>query len=148
MAEKLDGRRQLNGKHAKLWWDGELIFEVENFETKAVANREEVSMIGSMDVDSKVMSITGEGSMTLKHVYSRGVRKLLDAWKKGIDPRSTLTGLKDDPDAVGGQKERITINNVWFNEVTLLSFESGALGTREYPFGFTVSDVDIQETID
>lgn len=145
---KLNGRRQLNGKHAKLWWDGELIFEVQSFETKAVANREEVDMVGSMDIDSKLMSLTGEGSMTLKKVYSRGIRKLLDAWKKGIDPRSTLTGLNDDPDAVGGQKERITINNVWFDEIILLAFAAGELGEREYPFGFTVSDVDVQETID
>ncbi len=145
---KLDGRRVLNGKHAKLWWDGELIFEVSSFESKAVANREEVDLIGTMDIDSKLKSLTGEGTMNLKKVYSRGVRKMLDAWNKGIDPRSTLTGLNDDPDAVGGQKERITINNVWFDEVTLLAFDAGELGTREYPFGFTVSDVDVQETID
>lgn len=145
---KLDGRRVLNGKHAKLWWDGELIFEVSSFESKAVANREEIPMVGSMDIDSKLMSLTGEGTMTLKKVYSRGIKKLLEAWKRGEDPRSTLTGLNDDPSATGGQKERITINNVWFNEIVLLAFEAGELGEREYPFGFTVSDVDVQETID
>lgn len=144
----LEGRRVLNGKHAKLWWDGELIFEIESFESKAVANREEIDLVGSMDIDSKLMSLTGEGSMTLKKVYSRGIRKLLSAWKKGEDPRSVLTGLNDDPDAIGGQKERITINNVWFNEVVLMAFAAGELGEREYPFGFTVSDVDVQEMIE
>lgn len=144
----LEGRRVLNGKHAKLWWDGELIFEVESFESKLVANREEISVGSSMDIDSKLMSLTGEGSMTLKKVYSRGLRKLLAAWKEGIDPRSTLTGLNDDPDAMGGQKERITISNVWFNEIILIAFDRGEAGSREYPFGFTASSVDVQETID
>ncbi|PIC72431.1 phage tail tube protein [Sporosarcina sp. P17b] len=144
----LEGRRVLNGKHAKLWWDGELIFEVESFESKIVANREEVSVGASMDIDSKLISLTGEGSMTLKKVYSRGIKKLLQAWNEGKDPRSTLTGLNDDPDATGGQKERITINNVWFNEIILLSFARGEMGEREYPFGYTASSVDIQETIE
>lgn len=144
----LEGRRVLNGKHAKLWWDGELIFEVESFEAKVVANREEVNIGGTMDIDSKLMSLTGEGSMTLKKVYSRGIKKLLEAWKKGEDPRSTLTGLKDDPDAIGGQKERVTISNVWFNEFILLAFDRGELGESEFPFGYTVSSVDVQETIE
>lgn len=146
MSGVLQGRNVLNGKNAKLYWDGELVLEVETFESKVVANREEVPMIGNMDIDSKLISLTGEGNLTVKKVFSRGMKKLLDAWKKGRDPRSTLSGLLDDPDAIGGQKERVTISNVWFNELTLMQFEAGQL-KRNYPFGFTVSSVDIQEEI-
>ncbi|MBM7631100.1 phage tail tube protein [Geomicrobium sediminis] len=140
------GRNVINGAHGKLWWDGELIMEVKSFEAKVVANREEVPI--GLDVDSKIVSLAGEGTMTQKKVYSRGMRKFLDAWRNGQDLRSTLTGVLADPDAIRSQTERVSISNVWFNEMTIMQWEEQAKLEREFPFGFTVSDVDIQDTID
>lgn len=36
------GRRRWNGNHGKVWWDGELLFEISKFEAKVTANREDV----------------------------------------------------------------------------------------------------------
>ena len=111
---KYRGRRRWNGSHGRVWWDGELLFEIAKFEAKVTADREDV-LIGNSK-DSKITSLTGEGSFTIKSVINRNINRYLEEWKNGHDPRATLTGLIDDPDAVEGQKERCILDNVWFNE--------------------------------
>lgn len=144
---KIPGKRVINGSFGQLWWDGDLVFELSSFNAKATANREKVQMAGSLDEDSKITSLTGEGTFKVNKVFSRGLKALLDAWKKGQDPRSELMGKLKDPDTLNGGAERVVIDNVWFNELTLMDFESGKIGETEYPFGFTVSDADFLDTI-
>ena len=143
---KIRGNNQVNGTWGQVWWDSELVFELESFEAKVTANRETV-IIG-MDEDSKLVGLKGEGSMKVKKVFSRGKKKMLDAWKKGEDPRSTLVGKLKDPGTIGKQSERVSIGNVWFDELTLMQFENGKKGEDEYKFGFTPSDADFIDTID
>jgi len=143
---KLRGNRQINGSWGQLWLDGELVFEVESFEAKVTANRETV-IIG-MDEDSKLVGLKGEGTFKVKKVFDRGKKKLLDAWKRGEDPRSTLVSKLKDPDTVGKQSSRVSIGNVWFDELTLMQFEQAKKLEDEYKFGFTPSDADFIDTID
>lgn len=145
MVNKIPGYRQINGSWGQLWWDGELVYEVESFEAKLTPEREDVYQAGSLDVDSKMTALKGEGSFKVKKVFSRGINKLLDAWKNGKDVRCQLIGKLADPDAYGS--ERCVINNVWFNELTLMQFELKQKLEREFPFGFTASDVDFPDTI-
>ena len=140
------GRRRWNGSHGKVWWDNELLFEISKFNGKVTANREDV-LIGN-SVDSKITSLKGDGAFTVKSVINRNVSKFLEAWKSGQDPRTTLVGLIEDPDAVDGQKERVSIDNVWFNELTLMEFEKGKVVEKEFPFGFTPEDASFLETIE
>lgn len=140
------GRRRWNGSHGKVWWDGELLFEISKFECKVTANREDV-LIGN-SVDSKIVSLQGEGSFTVKSVINRNINAYLEEWKAGHDPRATLVGLIDDPDAVDGGKERCSIDNVWFNELMLMSFEKGQVVEKEFPFGFTPEDARFIETVE
>jgi len=140
------GNRQINGSWGQLWWDGELVFEVESFEAKVTANRETVTI--GMDEDSKLVGLKGEGSFKIKKIFGRGKKKLLEAWKKGEDPRSTLVSKIKDPDTVGNQSERVSIDNVWFDELTLTQFEQAKKLEEEYKFGFTPSDASFMDTID
>ena len=114
------------------------MFEIVKFEVKVTANREDV-IIGN-SVDSKVVSLKGDITFTLKNVINRNISKYLEAWKEGLDPRATFVGLIDDPDAVEGQKERISVENVWFNELILMTFEKGKVVEKEYTGGFTPED--------
>jgi len=143
---KLRGNNQINGSWGQVWMDGELVFEVESFEAKVTANRETV-IIG-MDEDSKLTGLKGEGAIKVKKVFDRGKKALLEAWKKGEDPRSTLVGKLKDPDTVGKQSSRVSIGNVWFDELTLMQFEQAKKLEDEYKFGFTPSDADYLDTID
>lgn len=143
---KIRGNNQINGSWGQVWLDGDLVFEVESFEAKVTANRE--SVIIDMDEDSKLVSLKGEGTLKVKKVFSRGKKKLLEAWKLGNDPRSTLVGKIKDPDTVGKQSERVSIGNVWFDELTLMQFEKAKKLEEEYKFGFTPSDASFVDTID
>ncbi|NLW92370.1 MAG: phage tail tube protein [Syntrophomonadaceae bacterium] len=144
---KVPGYRQINGSFGQVWWDGELIFEVSSFSAEVTANREKVQMAGSLDEDSKITSLSGEGTLKIKHVFTRGCKKFLDAWKSGKDPRSQFVGKLADPDTKDSGAERIVFNNVWFNKLTLMEFETGKVLEREFPFGYTPSDVDFPDTI-
>lgn len=143
---KLRGNNQINGSWGQVWMDGELVFEVESFEAKVTANRETVNI--GMDEDSKITSLKGEGTIKVKRVFDRGKKALLEAWKKGEDPRSTLVGKLKDPGTVGKQSSRVSIGNVWFEELTLMQFEQAKKLEDEYKFGFTPSDADYLDTID
>lgn len=139
------GRRRWNGSHGKVWWDNLLLFEIEKFEAKVTANREDVLISNS--VDSKIVSLKGEGSFTIKSVINRNINAYLEEWKNGHDPRATLVGLIDDPDAPNGGKERCSIDNVWFNELMLMTFEKGKVVEKEFPFGFTPEDAKFIEYV-
>lgn len=132
------GRRRWNGSHGKVWWDNELLFEIEKFEVNVDPQREDV-LIGN-SVDSKIVSLKGTGTITIKSVINRNLNKFLEEWKAGHDPRTTLVGLLEDPDMIDAQKERVSIDNVWFNKLDLMSFEKGKVVEKEYPFGFTPED--------
>jgi Protein of unknown function (DUF2001). len=144
---KIPGYRVINGSYGQLWWDGDLIFEISSFEAKITPSREDVKMAGTLDIDSKITNLKGEGSFKIKKVFSRGITSLLKAWKDGNDPRSQLIGKLADPDTKHEAKERVVIDNVWFNELTLMQFESGKVLEHEFKFGFTPSDVDFPDTI-
>lgn len=140
------GNRRWNGSHGRVYWDNELIFEISKFEAKVTAEREDV-IIG-MSVDSKQTALKGEGTITIKAVINRNLSKFLEEWKAGHDPRSTIVAVLDDPDAVDGQEERISLDNVWFNEVMMMSFEKGKVVEKDIPFGFTPEDARYLDVVD
>lgn len=141
----MKGMRVLSGAHGTLHWDGELIFEVKSVNAEVTINREDV--LFGMDVDSKMTSTQGAGEFTVYHVYTKGIKKLMDAIKRGEDPRATLSVAIKDPDAVGKQIERVNLGNVWFNKMTLANFTRGEYVEKSFEFGFTVSDSDLPEGI-
>lgn len=139
------GFRRIAGCWGNLHIDGELIFEVENFEAKIEAQRGDV-YVGN-NVDSKITGLAGSGSFTIKHVYTRGIEKYLSVLKQGRDPRFVASVALEDPDAVGGQIERINIGNCWITTLPLSNFDKSEVVEKEYEFGFTPNDVDVAEGI-
>lgn len=134
-AEK--GYRRLSGTKAEVFWNGLKLAECTKISLKVTINREEV-YVGT-DIDTKVVSMKGEGTITLGRMYStfEEVRKEIIA---GRDPRATIITKLQDEDAAGGQIERYQIGNVALNEFPL-EYEKGATVKSEFPFGFTPSDM-------
>ncbi len=139
------GKDQVSGNWGQFWIDGELYVEVNSFEAKINPNREDVPI--DMDIDSKLISLAGEGTYSLKKMFTRGKAKVLEKWKKGEDPRFNFVAKIADPDTRGKQEEKISIGNVWLNELTLLTFEKGSLVNEEFSFGFTPSDSSFMDEI-
>lgn len=142
---KLAGSQQVSGTWGQFWWDNELIMEIETFEAKVTPKREEVQI--DLDIDSKICGLAGEGTFTIKKFYTRGKDKLLEAWKRGEDPRSTFIAKQKDPNTIGKQAERVSINNVWFNELVLMQFEKGTPSKEEFSFGFPPTDASFVDKI-
>ena len=134
----------ITGSKGQLYIDGILWADVKSVEAISTINRESVQMAGSYDEDSKVTSISSEGSFVIHKVYSREI-DFINAFKKGIDKRFSLYVVLDDPDAYGRESTRI--DNCWLNEITVAQFEVGAMLEREFPFGYTLDSVDQQESI-
>ena len=135
---KITGNKTLHGTHGAVWEDGDKIWEFTKIEIKDTANREDVQL--DMGVDSKITGLKGEFTLTLRKVYSRFDKVLAD-WQKGIDTRCQIITSLGDPDAMGGQEERYSIDNCWFNDLPLVKLEKGAVIEEEVSGGFTPTDM-------
>lgn len=140
---KLTSNKQINGTFGAVWVNNEKWLDVDSFEAKVTINFEDVNMAEDLATHKKMTGWAGEGSMTVKKVYSRGANLLADAVKSGIVPNISIVGKLADPDAYGS--ERVALNQVTFNEFMLMKFEQKALGTEEMPFNF--SDYDLIDSI-
>ena len=131
------GNQVLTGTWGELWIDGIAVAEAKKVEAKMTANREDVQI--GIDVDSKITGLKGEITITIGKVYS-SYNTVLKNYKNGKDVRSQLITKVADPDAVGGQQERWSFDNVWWNDLPLVIYEKGALIEEELTGGFTPSD--------
>ncbi|MGD6845232.1 phage tail tube protein [Bacillus infantis] len=135
---QVKSNRVMNGTFGSVWVNGEKWTDIESFEAKVTVNFEDVNMAEDLATHKKMTGWAGEGSMTVKKVYSRGAILMAQALKRGETPDVTLVGKLADPDAFGS--ERVAIKEVTFNEFMLLKFEQKALGTEELPFNFADYD--------
>lgn len=139
---KLKANKQINGTFGSVWVNGELWLDVESFEAKVTINYEDVNMALDLATHKKMTGWSGEGTMTVKKVYSRGSILMAKAVKNGQVPDISLTGKLADPDAYGA--ERVQLNEVTINEFMLMKFEQKTLGTEELPFNFAdFQDIDL-----
>ena len=131
----IDERKIINGVHGAVFLDGEEVAEVKSFQAKLEFQKEEVKIAGKMATGTKYMGYSGKGSLALHKVNSRMIKAIGEQIKEGKEPRFTIIGKLADPDSDG--VERIAINNVSFDDLTLFDFEVGAVGQVECPFTFT-----------
>ena len=135
---EIQGNRTLSGAWGELWIDGEKIMEMSKISLKVTANREDVQL--GLSVDSKITGLKGEGSYTVKKVYTRA-KAILEKWKKGQDVRCQIIAKLGDPDAVNGQIERWSVDNVWHNEIPVGNWEKGGIVEEEVTIGFPPTDM-------
>nr|DAQ93367.1 MAG TPA: tail tube protein [Caudoviricetes sp.] len=138
------GYHTIAGAHGTLWIDNEKIAEFSKVNAKVTPDRKDVQL--GLSVDSKIVALKGEGSITLEKVYSRG-KKIAEKLIKGHDPRVRIVTNLADPDTPGKQEERISLDNVWFNSIDLINIARGEIVEEEYPFGFTPEDLAYENDI-
>lgn len=131
---KLKSNKQINGTFGSLWVNKEKWMDIESFEATVNIDYEDVNMAEDLATHKKMVGWNGEGTITVKKVYSRGAAIMAEAAKTGIIPEIELIGKLEDPDGHGA--ERVAISDVTFNSFTLLAFEQKTLGTEELPFNF------------
>ncbi|WP_053955100.1 phage tail tube protein [Inediibacterium massiliense] len=145
MANKIAGNRVINGTWGEIWLDGDKVSELTGLEAKITLKKEDVNMCGVLAKDTKITGWEGKGTLKMHKVNSRMAIKLGDMIKKGKDVRFTIVSKLADPDTVNGQSERVVLKEVSFDDLTLMNFETKALGKVECPFTFT--DYDFADMI-
>ncbi|CAM5212240.1 Terminase OS=Lysinibacillus sphaericus OX=1421 GN=LS41612_21125 PE=4 SV=1 [Lysinibacillus sphaericus] len=135
---KLKPNKLINGTFGSVWVNNEKWLDVEEFEAKVTIDYEDVNMAEDLATHKKMTGWSGEGTLKVKKVYSRGANLLAKAVKEGVVPDVNLVGKLADTDAFGS--ERIAINEVTFNEFMLMQFAQKTIGTEELPFNFADYD--------
>ncbi|WP_432662439.1 phage tail tube protein [Wukongibacter baidiensis] len=140
MSNRISGNRVINGTWGEIWLDGDKVSELTGLEAKITLKKEDVNMCGVLAKDTKITGWEGKGTIKLHKVSSRMAIKLGESIKKGKDVRFTVLAKLADPDTVDAQAERIVLKDVSFDDLTLMNFETKALGKVECPFTFTDYD--------
>jgi len=135
---KLKSNRVINGTYGSVWVNNEKWLDIEEFEAKVSVDYEDVNMAEDPATHKKMLGWSGEGTLKVKKVYSRGANLLADDVKKGIVPEVNIVGKLADPGAFGS--ERVAISEVTFNEFMLMQFAQKTAGTEELPFNFADYD--------
>lgn len=144
MSEKVDTNRVLAGAYAILRVDNIEIGEVTNLTADIEITREDVQW--GLGVGSKVVAVKGSGTITVDKVYTRFIN-VFEELKQGKDKRFDLYIKKQDPDAVDGQIETISIPKCWLNTFPLGFGEKTTKQTAEYSFGFNPMESTFADVI-
>lgn len=133
----------MNGTYGSVWINGELWAEVDTFEAKVTINYEDINFANDGSTHKKATGWAGEGTMTIKKIYSRVQNAMANAIRAGVYPRFVLVGKIADPDAFGTQ--RVALHDVTMDEFLLLKFEQKTMGSEEIPFKF--SDYNLIDSV-
>ena len=140
----LTANRTLSGSFAEVWVDGARVAELSEITLTVKLQREKVQL--GLDVDTKITGYSGEGSMTLKRVYTR-FYEVMEQAKLGFDKRCTITTALKDPDAAEGGEERYSISNVAFQELPFVGYEIGKVCQQKLPFSFRPSELQCLDQV-
>lgn len=144
MAEQIRGNRVLAGTHGQLWIDNILIASMTEVSITIDVDREDIQW--GLGKYSKMVGMTGSGSITLDKVYS-SIARYHKSLSAGHDVLVKITFQIQDPDAIGGQIERVSIPNAWFNNLPLVEISKGAKMSESYDFGFNATEITFEEAI-
>lgn len=144
MAKFDSAKRVMSGTWGEVWLDNEYVAEAYKFSAKISYNKQAIARCGQMANDQKVTSYSGTGSIGMHKINSRMGRLMGEKIRDGQDVRFTIIAKLDDPDAYGA--ERIRIENVSFDDLTLADWESDVPGKIESPFTFT--DYEYLDAVD
>ena len=140
----LQANRTLSGSLAEVSFDGSRVTELTALTLNVKVQLKKVQF--GLDVDSKITGYAGEGTMTLKQVYTR-FYEVLEQAKRGLDKRCTITTALKDPDAADGGEERYSIDNVAFTELPFMNYKMGEVNQQKLPFTFRPSDLVCLDSI-
>jgi len=132
MASTYNSNKIINGSFGRVWINGVNYANVKSFEAKVTLNYEEVTIAGELGTSQKYMGYAVEGTITM-HKTDDNIGTLLeDGITSGVMPDIEIVARLKDPAAYGA--ERIHLTGVTFDELSLMKYESKAVGEEEVPF--------------
>ena len=114
------------------------IIEAEEVNAKVTLNKEEQMALGRTFKGHKVTSLSGAGTLNVKHVSSMWSKAVETFKNKGTFPEMSITGTMDDPTSSAG-KQVVKITGVIPDEITLFTLGASD-GIAMNEMGFTFED--------
>lgn len=134
MKKNFNSNKIINGTFGAVWMNTEKLSNVKSFEAKVSLSYEDVDLAEDLATHKKYMGWSGSGTVVLHKVDSKMAEQLADGIKNGDLEPVTIVAKLDDPAAYGA--ERIQLNGVYFDELTLLKFAMKEKQEEECPFTF------------
>ena len=121
----------INGTYGTLMVNGVLISEVQRIEGSIRINRRDLNVAGHLGQRYKMMTHSGEGSLSYVKVTSRWLKEISLPFRKpgSVPSIFTIRYLLDDPESLGNEEVVLSGCRFW-----------------EVPFGFNVNDI-IEESL-
>lgn len=141
----IEGNRVLNGASGTIYVDNIELATLTEINVKIEVERKDIKW--GMGTKSKITGIKGSGDLKLDKISSFALRKFLPSYIKGKDVLFSITADLKDPDAIGGQTERWTINNAWSSGFDLLALSRGETLSESISFGFDPTETDTTDSI-
>lgn len=133
MSTAADARKTMRGSDGNVWIDNVMVAMLQSIELKISANYEEITACGDANTYQQLNGVSGSGSIKVKKINSNLNYAIAEEFRTGkIEDHYIITRINSP---VGGT-ERIRVNGVTFDEVTLVAFETGAIMEDEYPIKF------------
>ncbi|ERI06464.1 phage tail tube protein [Aneurinibacillus aneurinilyticus] len=146
MPRKLEPGKVINGTWGKMFFSGIEIFELQRAEAVVIPVRDTLNFVQMLDEYEKLSGLRGTGSFTVYKVNSFGIREIVEAWKKGIDPHVSIVFQTNDPD--NGGVETIALNDCWFQDFPIVNIEVKKYIQRDFRFNFAPRSVEFEDLID
>lgn len=138
-------RAPLVGTWGKVWLDGKPVAKLSSISATIQNNFSDY--YEGADLKRVKTSHQGTGTMTIQEVYSLGASLLQKYIAKGAEPHFVIETNLKDPGAYNEQQEGYTINEVSFDEVPFLNISKGEIISKDLPFAFPPSKVQINDQI-
>lgn len=132
--KKINSNQLINGTFGSVIMNGHKLANIESFEAKVTLNYEAVDLAEDLGEHQKYMGFSGAGTMVIKKIDSYVLKLMCDAIKNGQMPEIMVVGSLKDPASAGA--ERVQLNEVTLDEVTLMQFEQKTIAKEEIPFKF------------
>lgn len=139
----MNANKIIRGSFGKLFVNGVRYANINSFELKATMNYTEVNINGDLCTQNVYTGYSLAGTMNLHKISSYNANLVREGMKSGVMPSIKFVATVDDPNSNGA--DTIEVENVTFDEVTLMAFTNGEVGTEDIPFkagGFNYIDIN------
>ncbi|MGL5962740.1 MAG: phage tail tube protein [Cetobacterium sp.] len=129
--------KDMRANYIQVWWNGSKLWDLKSIELNIELEREDVPIAGSLGKDSLTVGMTGTGSITTSHRYTK-VNNLLKSIKDGKEERVEIVVEIKDPN---NDRETVKVP-VWFNNLPIFGGEeAGSKVEKNYEIGFNADDL-------
>lgn len=132
------------GSGGKAYFDGEELFYVQKSELKVTPKRESFDVVGELDEFSKLVGLSGKGSVEVIKTDAFVYKRFVEEMKKGKDP--TFTYIGEVTNTATGETQTAIANECKVDgDLDIMSFEPKKIMNDTISFTFPPTKLEFEE---